>query len=89
MSKKCANCGQPIPEGRLKALPKTTTCTGCSSTGKVAGFTVISGKNEYADLQIVDPETSARLNKAQNRIGYGVSEGIKFDSDKEGGSNGI
>ena len=85
----CIQCSQPIPEGRLKALPKTQTCTQCSSTGRVAGHPLITGKNEYSELQIVDAETSARLNKMQDRIGYGVSEGIKFDSDKNGNSNGI
>jgi len=85
----CTNCGQPIPEGRLKAVKGTTTCTGCSTTAKVAGFALITGKTEYAAIQIVDAETVARLTKIQNRKGYGVSEGVKFDSDKNGTSNGM
>ena len=27
MERNCTECNEPIPEGRLKALPKTTTCT--------------------------------------------------------------
>ena len=87
--KLCIHCDQPIPEGRLKALPKTTTCTGCSQTGRVAGHPLITGKTEYSELQIVSPETAKRLNNLQDRKGYGVSEGVKFDSDQKGESNGI
>jgi CTP:molybdopterin cytidylyltransferase MocA len=82
MERKCIHCNQPIPEGRLKALPKTKTCTGCSNTGKVAGHPLITGKTEYSEIQIVDPETAERLLNMQQRKGYGVSEGVKFDSDK-------
>ena len=89
MQKDCVKCGKPIPEGRLKALKgKTDTCTECSTTGKVAGHAMITGKTEYSALQIVDQETAEKLKNIQNRIGYGISEGVKFDSDKNGTSNG-
>ena len=88
IKRNCSGCGNPIPEGRLKALPNTQTCTACSGTGKVLGFPMITGKTEYSDLQIVTAEQFERLNGQQNRVGYGVSEGVKFDSDKEGTSNG-
>lgn len=88
-TKLCIHCDQPIPEGRLKALPKTQTCTPCSQTGRVAGHPIISGKTEYSALQIVSPETTKRLSEMQDRKGYGVSEGVKFDSDQKGDSNGI
>lgn len=83
MERKCKDCDQPIPEGRLKALPHTETCTACSQTGRVAGHPLITGKTEYSALQIVDEATAKRLSDMQNRIGYGVSEGVKFDSDKD------
>lgn len=87
--KNCIHCGNEIPEGRLKALKgKTDTCTPCSQTGKVAGHPLITGKTEYSAIQIVDQETAKRLNKIQDRKGYGISEGVKFDSDKKGESNG-
>lgn len=82
MERICIGCGNPIPSGRLKALPKTQTCTGCSNTDKVVGFQLITGKTEYADLLITDKKTAEDLNKKQDRFGYGVSEGVKFDSDK-------
>ena len=89
MERNCSECNQPIPEGRLKALPKTLTCTACSTTNKVAGHALITGKTEYSALQIVDQETAQNLAKIQNRKGYGVSNGVKFDSDKKGESNGV
>lgn len=89
-SMNCTNCGNPIPEGRIKALKgRVSTCVDCSSTEKVAGHPLITGKTEYSALQIVDAETAKNLARLQDRKGYGVSEGAKFDSDKNGTSNGI
>lgn len=78
---KCINCGNEIPEQRLKAVPNAKTCVKCTQTEKVAGFRIISGKTEYSDLQIVDQETAKKLNRLQGREGYGVGNGVKFDSD--------
>ncbi len=82
MEKNCSICGNPIPEGRLKAIPNAKTCVKCSDTDKVYGHNMITGKNTYSELQIVDAETSKRLRSLENRAGYGVSNGVKFDSDK-------
>lgn len=30
-SKRCHRCGEPIPQGRLKAMPKTNVCTTCAN----------------------------------------------------------
>ena len=81
--RKCKECQNDIPEARLKALPSATTCVACSNTGKVAGFQMINGKTEYSSLQIVDQETYERLANLQDRKGYGISSGVKFDSDLE------
>ena len=80
MGRKCINCDQLILEGRLKALPRTQTCTLCSTKERVAGHQLITGKTEYSALQIVSVETALMLAQLQNRKGYGVSEGVKFDS---------
>ena len=84
MERNCSICGNQIPEGRIKALPKTTTCTQCSATDRVVGHAMITGKNTYSELQIMDAETARKLNDLENRIGYGVSNGVKFDGDKKG-----
>ncbi len=69
----CSKCGQPIPEGRLKALPTAKTCVGCSQAQRVAGFPLITGKTEYSALQLVSGQEAARLHKMQARRGTGAS----------------
>ncbi len=32
--KLCSICGDPIPEGRLKVMPKTNVCTNCANEHK-------------------------------------------------------
>lgn len=77
----CINCSNQIPEGRLKCLPNVKTCVNCSSTDKVGCHTVITGKTEYSQIQIVDMETANRLYKMQSRKGFGVANGVKFQFD--------
>ncbi len=89
MERNCSICGKPIPEGRLKAIPTVKTCVNCSDTDKVYGHNIITGKNTYSELQIVDAETSKRLRALENRVGYGVSNGVKFDADKNKQSNDL
>ena len=81
-AKLCCKCNEPIHPGRLLAMPTATTCVACSSTGKVKGHALITGKTEYSAIQIVTAEQSDELSKLQNRIGYGISEGVRFDADK-------
>lgn len=69
MSKECITCGNIIPEGRLKALPKTLTCTDCSDVEPVCGHNVVSSKTEYSELQIVNKETQVNLNKIKKIFG--------------------
>lgn len=74
----CISCGQSIPDGRLKALPGVKTCVACSTTGKVAGFPVIDGKNSYSALQLVDQDKAQELYKLQDRKGGAVASGVLF-----------
>lgn len=74
----CEICGCEIPAGRLKALPKTKTCTTCSDTQKVGGFTIIAGKTEYSELQVLPVELSTKMKKLQNRHNYGAN--VKLSS---------
>jgi len=77
----CIKCQSEIPAARLKALPTAKTCVQCSSTQKVGGHTIISGKNTYSEIQIVDQETASRLYHMQSRKGFGVANGVKFRFD--------
>ncbi len=78
---KCIKCSEEINPLRIKALPNTKTCVNCSTTDRVGGHTVISGKNTYSEIQIVDQETAQTLAKMQSRKGFGVATGVKFQFD--------
>jgi hypothetical protein len=77
----CIKCQSEIPAARLKALPSAKTCVQCSDTSRVACHTVITGKTEYSQIQIVDKETADRLYHMQSRKGFGVANGVKFQFD--------
>ena len=72
----CVKCGSEIPAGRLKALPGTRVCVQCSSTDKVRGFRIISGKTTYTELQLVDGKKFRELSAKQSRIGQSPGRGI-------------
>lgn len=76
--KSCKICNNQIPEGRIKALPNVETCINCSTTDKKAGFRLITGKNTYTELQIVDQKTFQKLTNLQERKGSSPSNGIKM-----------
>jgi len=78
---KCIKCNEEINPLRIKALPTAKTCVNCSTTNRVGGHTVISGKNTYSEIQIVDQETAQALAKMQSRKGFGVATGVKFQFD--------
>lgn len=81
MQRNCKFCKNAIPEGRLAILPFTQTCVNCSTTQKVGGHTVISGKNTYSEIQIVDQKTAEDLARMQSRSSFGVATGVKFKFD--------
>jgi hypothetical protein len=77
----CKICQSPIHPLRLKVLPSTKTCMDCSNVERVGCHTVISGKNTYSEIQIVDQELAKRLYHMQSRKSFGVATGVKFQFD--------
>jgi hypothetical protein len=65
--KYCKICGEAIPEGRIKALPNTETCVEHSDVNKKLGFAVITGKDTYTELDIVEPDTYEELKKLERK----------------------
>lgn len=51
----CYKCGEPIPEGRLKAIPTTKVCVNCSGVSKKRSVTITGGEGEdtYNDIVIM------------------------------------
>ena len=59
--KNCKVCNQPIPEGRLKALPGTEVCTEHSNAAPYRGNIINVGKNEddsYQEIDIIRDQTT-------------------------------
>lgn len=84
MEKSCIKCGNNIPSGRLKALPKTDTCIECSDVNRKCGFRVITGKTTYSELQLVDEKTFDKLTNLQNRRGMSVGAGVAMNKINSG-----
>ena len=72
MKKKCITCKELIPEGRVKALPETKTCTECSTTNAWYVRNVLAGKTDYMQAEIIkDPEQAKVLRVMDQRAGWG------------------
>lgn len=79
----CRHCGNEIHPKRIAFFEKykntlPSTCTECSSSTRVGAIPIISGKNTYSELQIVDDERQAAdILFMQNRKGSIVSSGVR------------
>jgi hypothetical protein len=74
MTKLCKVCNELIPEGRLKALPGTETCTPHSTTTSYRANTVTIGDvdkdDHYQDIQIIkDPKALEELEHYRKQQG--------------------
>jgi hypothetical protein len=68
---KCTKCQELIPEGRLKALPETRTCTECSTTSAWYLRNIVSGKTEYMETEIIkDPKAAEVLREMDLKVGW-------------------
>ncbi len=71
--KNCKVCNQPIPEGRLKAIPGTNVCTEHSNTSAYVANIVGVGNPEddhYEVLDIIrDVRTAEQLTNYKQQIG--------------------
>ena len=54
----CVKCKKPIHPMRLKALPGTKTCVGCSTVGAKSGVPVMFGSKDHTwtDLVIMEED---------------------------------
>lgn len=71
--KNCKVCNQPIPEGRLKALPGTNVCTEHSNTSAYVANIVGVGNpddDHYEVLDIIrDARAAEQLSHYKQQIG--------------------
>lgn len=73
---KCKKCKDYISLGRIKYSSNPTICTNCDTSQRNGAVMVINGKTGNT-IQIVDQETSARINRLQDRKGGIVGAGMK------------
>ena len=71
--KNCKVCGTVIPEGRLKAIPGTNTCTEHSAASKFSANVVQHGDLEddgFQEVEIIrDPQAVEQLQYYKNQQG--------------------
>jgi len=72
MSRNCKYCNQPIPEGRVEALPNIQTCLPCKQEHegeqRIMGHMVYNHKTG-GEIQVVTPQQFDDLQRL-NRRGY-------------------
>ena len=74
---KCIHCQEEINPLRLKALPSTKTCVGCSTTGAKRGVIVTLGEKDHTCNEIMFLEDDNQYEK------YLQSQtSVKFDDVK-------
>lgn len=76
---KCKNCGDAISIGRIKYSNDKKYCTKCANVSRIACIPIINGKTGNT-IQLVDQETSIRINKAMERKGQSPGAGMKGTS---------
>ena len=72
--KNCCVCNNPIPEGRLKALPNANTCVQHSTTGRYSANIVSYGDPEKGELNqefeiVRDQRTIQNLESYRKQMG--------------------
>lgn len=67
----CKICNEVIPEGRLKAVSGTETCTAHSTTQRWYVRNILAGKTEYLEHEVIkDPVLAKKLHAMDRRSGY-------------------
>lgn len=61
----CIKCREVIHPLRVKALPNTKTCVGCSTTGAKRGVPMMFGEKDHTwtDMVIMEPEEFDQFEK--------------------------
>lgn len=85
-SRICIKCREEIHPLRVKALPTTKTCVGCSTTGAKRGVPIMFGEKDHTwtDMVIMEPEeydTFEKLNKQQPT--FEVLDKSELNSDED------
>ena len=79
---KCIKCGNGISPQRLKILPNTKECVGCSTTEAVGCVDMVYHKTGNT-IQILPKAEADKINKMAKRTGFGAMASLKGGSGRE------
>lgn len=78
---KCIHCQDEINPLRLKALPGTKTCVGCSTTGAKKGIIVTLGEKDHTcnEVMFLEDDQYEKYLKSQKKARF---DKIENDDDE-------
>jgi hypothetical protein len=80
---KCIHCQEEINPLRLKALPNTKTCVGCSTTGAKRGVIVTLGEKDHTCNEIMFLEDDNQYEKYIQSQASAEFDDIKTSEDED------
>lgn len=81
-TKQCIVCGNDIPQGRLKAIPDTKTCTGCTTENRYYANQIVANDEEYTELQFIkDPNTISQIRQYKNENTTGSTPELNIEEE--------
>jgi hypothetical protein len=84
---KCIHCSEEINPLRLKALPGTKTCVGCSTTGAKRGVIVTLGEKDHTCNEIMFLEDDNQYEKYLQSQSPTSFDEIKTDEEENEDEN--
>lgn len=86
---KCIYCQEEINPLRLKALPGTKTCVGCSTTGAKRGVTITLGEKDHTCNEVMFLEDDNQYEKYLQSQSLTSFDEVKDDDEDEDKDNNI
>ena len=88
---KCIHCQDEINPLRLKALPGTKTCVGCSTTGAKKGIIVTLGEKDhtYNEVMFLEDDQYEKYLKSQQKARFDKIENINDEGPSKPNLNNI
>jgi hypothetical protein len=88
---KCIHCQDDINPLRLKALPGTRTCVGCSTTGAKKGIIVTLGEKDHTcnEVMFLEDDQYEKYLKSQKKARFDKIETFNDESPSKVDINNI
>ena len=88
---KCIHCQDEINPLRLKALPGTKTCVGCSTTGAKKGIIVTLGEKDHTcnEVMFLEDDQYEKYLKSQKKARFDKIENINDEGPSKPNLNNL